>query len=77
MDKSTHKRHFYVILTIAIILLAINMRAPIIGFGALSHLIQNELGLSTQLLGVFGAVPMIAFGLSSFIAPKIAQKNRH
>lgn len=76
MNKLTcrQQRYFYVILTIAIVLLAINMRAPIIGFGALSHLIQDELGLSTQLLGIFGAIPMIAFGLSSFIAPKIAQK---
>lgn len=76
MNKLTcrQQRYFYVILTIAIVLLAINMRAPIIGFGALSHLIQDELGLSTRLLGIFGAIPMIAFGLSSFIAPKIAQK---
>lgn len=59
---------------IAILLLAVNMRSPIIGFGAVAHLVQADLDLTTKTIGMIGTIPMIAFGLSSFIAPKISQK---
>lgn len=63
-----------VLVIFAILLLAVNMRSPIIGFGAVAHLVQADLQLSTKVIGIIGTIPMIAFGLSSFIAPKISQK---
>lgn len=59
---------------IASILLGINMRSPIIGFGAVAHLVQVDLSLSTKVIGMIGTIPMIAFALSSFIAPKVSRK---
>lgn len=58
----------------AIVLLAVNMRSPLIAFGIAAHWIQSELGLSADKIGLIGAMPMIAFALSSIIAPKIAGK---
>lgn len=58
----------------AIVLLAVNMRSPLIAFGVVAHWIQAELGLSADKIGLIGAMPMIAFALSSMIAPKIAGK---
>lgn len=55
-----------------ILLLAINMRAPIIGFGAVAKLIEQDLHLSTKTIGMVGTIPVAAFALSSFIAPKIS-----
>lgn len=63
-----------ILVMIAILLLAVNMRSPIIGFGAVAHLVQADLQLSTKVIGMIGTIPMIAFGLSSFIAPKISHK---
>nr|WP_315041944.1 MFS transporter [uncultured Moraxella sp.] len=70
----TPSKIFVIMIIIAIILLAINMRSPIIGFGAVAHLVQADLDLSTKTIGMIGAIPMIAFATSSFIAPKISQK---
>lgn len=59
---------------IAILLMAINMRAPIIGLGAVAKLIQQDLGLSTQLVGMIGTIPVTAFACSSFVAPMISRR---
>lgn len=68
------KNPFIIGIVIAIVLLGINMRSPIIGFGAVAHLVQADLALSTKMIGLIGTIPMFAFALSSFIAPKIAKK---
>ena len=59
---------------IAILLLAVNMRAPIIGFGAVAKYIQHDLGLSTKTIGLIGTIPVTAFAASSFIAPMISRR---
>lgn len=78
MSAQTLPHHFPKILVIsvvvAIILLGMNMRSPIVGFGAVASLIQADLQLSTKTIGFIGAVPMFAFALSSFLAPKLSQK---
>lgn len=58
----------------AILLMAINMRAPIIGFGAVAQMIQHQLGLSTKTIGIIGTMPVMAFATSSFIAPILARR---
>lgn len=59
---------------IAILLLAINMRAPIIGFGAVAKLVQQDLGLTTKTIGLIGTIPVMAFASSSFIAPMLSRR---
>ena len=59
---------------IAILLLAINMRAPIIGFGAVAKLVQQDLGLTTKTIGLIGTIPVMAFASSSFVAPMLSRR---
>lgn len=68
------KRLPYGFIATAIVMLAVNMRMPIIGFGNLLPFIGQELTLSLQMTGIFGAIPMIAFGASSVFAPKLSAK---
>lgn len=59
---------------VAIVLLGMNMRLPLVVFGAVANLIQADLNLSTKTIGIIGALPMFAFAMSSFLAPKLAKK---
>lgn len=68
------KQLSYSFIATAIVMLAVNMRMPIIGFGNLLPFIGQELTLSLQMTGIFGAIPMIAFGASSVFAPKLSAK---
>lgn len=63
-----------VTVVIAILLLAINMRAPIIGFGAVAKLVQQDLGLTTKTIGLIGTIPVMAFASSSFVAPMLSRR---
>lgn len=63
-----------VTVVIAILLLAINMRAPIIGFGAVAKLVQQDLGLATKTIGLIGTIPVMAFASSSFVAPMLSRR---
>ncbi len=58
----------------AILLQAVNMRAPIIGFGAVAKWVQQDLALSTQTIGILGTIPVLAFALSSFIVPMLSRR---
>ena len=63
-----------VTVVIAILLLAINMRAPIIGFGAVAKLVQQDLGVTTKTIGLIGTIPVMAFASSSFVAPMLSRR---
>ncbi|BFM99953.1 MFS transporter [Moraxella sp. K02] len=63
-----------VTVVLAILLLAINMRAPIIGFGAVAKLVQQDLGLTTKTIGLIGTIPVMAFASSSFVAPMLSRR---
>lgn len=64
----------YGILVVAIVLLGVNMRAPIVSFGSVAAMVQADLGLSALMVGVLGAIPMLAFSLGSIIAPKVSER---
>lgn len=66
------KKHLSLI--IAIILLAVNMRAPIVSFGSVAKLIQADLQLSSAMIGLLGAIPMAAFAIGSILAPQISAR---
>ncbi|PSR21347.1 MAG: MFS transporter [Sulfobacillus acidophilus] len=62
------------LLIIAIILTAANLRPTITGVGPLIAAIAHGTGLPIALSGMVTTLPLVAFGLISPIAPKIAQR---
>lgn len=70
----TNNRSVFLVLLCAMFFLAVNMRSPIVAFGSLASKIQADLGLTASLVGLVGAVPMMAFAIGSLIAPKISRQ---
>ncbi|MGP4950981.1 MFS transporter, partial [Psychrobacter sp. T6-1] len=64
---------FWVVLC-AIILLATNMRAPIVALGSIAPVVQEALNISETQIGWLGAVPMLGFAVGSFISPTIGKR---
>lgn len=64
---------FWVVLC-AIILLATNMRAPIVALGSIAPVVQETLNISETQIGWLGAVPMLGFAVGSFISPTIGKR---
>ena len=63
-----------ILLIIGIVLLALNLRACITGVGPLISAIRGETGLSGTLAGLLTTLPLIAFGVVSPLAPRLARK---
>ncbi|MGP4789507.1 MFS transporter [Psychrobacter sp. 1Y11] len=64
---------FWLVL-IAMILLATNMRAPIVALGSIAPVVQEALGISETEIGWLGAVPMLTFAIGALIAPAIGKR---
>jgi len=58
-----------ILLIIAIIFIAINLRPVIAGVGPLIHEIRIDTGLSNTLLGMLITLPVLAFGVFSVMTP--------
>lgn len=56
-----------------IVLLSLGMRSATSAFSPLFGEIDGELHLGAVVLGVIGAVPLLAFSVSGFVAPRIAR----
>ena len=63
-----------VLLLLAIIFLALNLRACITGVGPLVGVIRAATGLSSTLAGLLTTLPLIAFGAISPLVPRLARK---
>lgn len=61
-------------LLIGVILIASNLRAPLTSVGSLLSFIRDDLGISNTLAGTLTTLPLLAFGLLSPFAPKIANR---
>lgn len=57
-----------------IILIALNLRAPLLGIGPVMSRIQAETGLSSGALGLLSSLPLIVFALFSSVVPVIASR---
>ena len=64
---------FWLVL-IAMILLATNMRAPIVALGSIAPVVQEALNISETQIGWLGAVPMLTFAIGALIAPSIGKR---
>lgn len=69
----SEKFTFWLVLC-AIILLATNMRAPIVALGSIAPVVQEALNISETEIGWLGAVPMLGFAVGSFISPAIGKR---
>ncbi|HEY2495259.1 MAG TPA: MFS transporter [Paenibacillus sp.] len=62
------------LLLLGIILIAMNLRAPLTSVGPLIGIIRDDLGISNTLAGLITTLPLIAFALLSPLAPKLARR---
>jgi CP family cyanate transporter-like MFS transporter len=76
-DRDRHQGHIRartLLLTAGIILLALNLRACITAVGPLTPFIRSATGLPDVLLGLLTALPLLAFGAISPLAPRLARR---
>lgn len=72
-DLPSAKFTFWLVL-IAMILLATNMRAPIVALGSIAPVVQDALDISETQIGWLGAVPMLTFAIGALISPAIGKR---
>ena len=72
--KLPSSRFTFWLVLCAMILLATNMRAPIVALGSIAPVVQEALGISEIQIGWLGAVPMLTFAVGALIAPSIGKR---
>ncbi|MBE0407747.1 MFS transporter [Psychrobacter sp. AOP22-C1-22] len=72
--KLPSSRFTFWLVLCAMILLATNMRAPIVALGSIAPVVQNALNISETQIGWLGAVPMLGFALGALVAPSIGKR---
>ncbi|WP_227671529.1 CynX/NimT family MFS transporter [Psychrobacter sp. 72-O-c] len=73
LNLPSSKFTFWLVLC-AMILLATNMRAPIVALGSIAPVVQEALNISETQIGWLGAVPMLTFAVGALIAPTIGKR---
>lgn len=68
-NKSVQDKPLLIIILFLLVLLAINMRSPIVMLGSLADTLDKTLGLSSLYLGYLGALPLPLFALAALITP--------
>lgn len=63
-----------VLLALAILLLAANLRPPVVGVAPLADQIRADLGVSSAVAGLLTSVPVLCFGLLAPVAPRLARR---
>lgn len=62
------------LVVIAILLMASNMRSPIVALGAIAPVVQDALNINATHIGWLGAIPMLMFALGALISPAIGKR---
>lgn len=73
-SKLPSSRFTFWLVLFAMILLATNMRAPIVALGSIAPVVQDALSISETEIGWLGAVPMLTFAVGALIAPAIGKR---
>lgn len=68
------KRPHRILLVIAIIFIAFNLRPAITSVGPIIDLLRESLSLSNFSIGILTSLPLIAFGIMSPLVPRISMK---
>lgn len=61
-------------LLLAVVLVALSMRSPITGVGAVLPVLSDDLRLSTTTAGVLTSLPLLAFAVSSVVVPRVSRR---
>lgn len=61
------RKKIYFINLLPVILISINLRAPITSAGPIANLLQDYYGLSSAQVGLLTSLPLLAFGIVSFL----------
>ncbi|WP_394124719.1 MFS transporter [Psychrobacter nivimaris] len=72
-NRPSSRFTFWLVLC-AMILLATNMRAPIVALGSIAPVVQDALKISEFQIGWLGAVPMLSFAVGALISPTIGKR---
>lgn len=72
--KQHTPRAVFWLVVIAILLMASNMRSPIVALGSIAPVVQDALGLSAAHIGWLGAIPMLMFALGALVSPAIGKR---
>ncbi|WP_052365975.1 hypothetical protein [Geomicrobium sp. JCM 19055] len=72
LNDHTSDTHIRIVFIIGILLIAANLRAPMIAIGPLLPTIQDQLLLSNAMLGSVTTIPLLLFALLSPFAPRLA-----
>ena len=67
-------RSIFWLVVIAIMLMASNMRSPIVALGSIAPVVQDALDLTATHIGWLGAIPMLMFALGALISPAIGKR---
>lgn len=62
------------LIILSLILLAVNMRSPIVMIGSLAQTLGDVLSLSAVHIGYLGALPLPLFALGALVAPRLASR---
>jgi len=68
------KKSFGITGFLAVLFIAIVLRPPVASMGPLLQEIQNNLGVSAELIGLLAASPVLCFGLGAFASPWLVSK---
>ncbi len=63
-----------ILITLGIVLISFNLRAPIIAVGPIIDLISSEFGLNATVAGFITTIPLLAFAAISPFVPKLSDK---
>lgn len=72
--KLPSSRFTFWLVLCAMILLATNMRAPIVALGSIAPVVKEALNISETQIGWLGAVPMLTFAVGALISPAIGKR---
>lgn len=62
------------VLLVGLILAAVNMRTPLVMLGSVAPMVATELGLTTTMIGLLGALPMPLFAFGALVSARLARR---
>lgn len=68
-----NKQMSIAVVCLAIILLAVNMRTPIVLLGSIASILQQDLHISQVEIGWLGATPMVMFAIGALVSAKLSK----
>ncbi|MGO3896801.1 MAG: MFS transporter [Psychrobacter sp.] len=72
--KPPSSRFIFWLVLCAMVLLASNMRAPIVALGSIAPVVKDALHISETQIGWLGAVPMLSFAIGALVSPMIGKR---